>query len=284
MDVPRKNMTTRLMTPNETINSAYGKKEGDPGALPAGGKTPFSGLDGIKAASAALKEKKEAESITLMVNDSKLKLKQLEIDTQKLTQMANSENQKAVSDSINSARSLVNSLKDRLSDPLTSAADKDKAHKQIDASEDLIFRALNTAHKGLALPTTAPPPPAPADTSTAPGLLKTVKGYVSDDSKPVLEKYIAKANSYDQFVSTLSAAQASLPDATKIPLTEYRSLLSAGKSYYDNLPKVKQKTAQEDAARKLDTIRAKHPKDNITAADLNEYDDTGDRIITPDLT
>ena len=158
-------------------------------------------------------------------------------------------------------------------DPGTQKAAYDKAHDLRQTIEEESRKLISNAVK-----TQATAAPASADTNTTSGLLNTVKGYVSSDAKPVLEKYIAGSSSYDQFVSSLASAQANLPSETKIPSTDYQSLLSAGKSYYDNLPKVQQKTSQEDVARKLATARAKNPDRNVTEDDLANYDNEGNFV------
>ena len=178
---------------------------------------------------------------------------------------------------ISDAEKLLNSaelkVEENSMDPGTQKAAYDKAHDLRQTIEEESRKLISNAVK-----TQATAAPASADTNTTSGLLNTVKGYVSSDAKPVLEKYIAGSSSYDQFVSSLASAQANLPSETKIPSTDYQSLLSAGKSYYDNLPKVQQKTSQEDVARKLATARAKNPDRNVTEDDLANYDNEGNFV------
>lgn len=151
MDLPTKDVNTKVMTPNESINAVRGLATGAAGTLPAGGKTAWSMQDDMTARSKASEELNRKAEADLRINESKLKLGQLELDIQKLKQMSTTENHTALMDSIGVSKSFSDSLKDRLNDPLVPAADKEKYRKQIDVIGDVIFKALGTAHKGLSL-------------------------------------------------------------------------------------------------------------------------------------
>jgi hypothetical protein len=140
------------MTPNEAINSARGLKEGDTGALPTGGKTAWSMTDDMNARTQAAKVLNEKSESDFRIAQAKFEMEKLALEAEKLSQMANAENEKAFTDSMAMSTRFRDNLKDRLNDPLTPAADKDKLHAQIDSMDDMMMKAYKNAHKGQTPP------------------------------------------------------------------------------------------------------------------------------------
>jgi hypothetical protein len=288
MDIPKKDLLTKVPTPNEDINAAMGVRTGDPGSLPAGGKSPWSGVDSFNAIDRTHKRLKEDAATDLEVARTNLALRQVGIEGQKLNASLRTEDRKAFQDSVESAKFLVGSLKERLNDPFTTAEDKKKLNKQIDDANSLISSALKAAHPGLSRGAKEETPPASTDISTASGLLNTVKGYVSPPLQPIVEGYIKggpsktgpipSANTHGEFINNLASSQSKLPAEDRLSPQEYQSVLQAGQSYFDNLPNVQRKNSTESATIKLATVRAKHPEDKVTEKDLDKYDNLGDKL------
>ena len=285
MDIPLKDINTKIMTPNEAINSARGLEEGDTGALPAGGKTAWSMTDDMNARAQAAKVLNEKSESDFRIAQANFEMKKLELEAQKLSQMANTENEKAFRDSMDMSTRFRDNLKERLNDPLTPAADKDKLRAQIDSMDDLMMKAYKKAHKGMNLPAATGSPLPPPDTGTASGLLNTVKGYVPPPLQSIVGMYInggtlngntiPKSETYSDFLTNLSRSQSSTPDSDRLTPKDHDAVIAAGKAYYDNLPKVKQSVQQDATARKLSVVKARNPGVPITEKDLDSYDDSG---------
>ena len=67
----------------------------------------------------------------------------------------------------------------------------------------------------------------------------------------------------------------------KLAPEDYQQVLQLGKTYFENRPKVTQKTTADQTAIKLATVRAKQGDNEISAQDLSKYHDQGNKISTP---
>lgn len=278
IDVPRDTMNTKVLTSGKDLNILMG--------LP-GGKKVYDETD--DKGNEKLYPVSPLDKVAIHKHGEDLRLEQSKVDVDK--------RKAAIAEAANTAEArrhgeveytnfhdTITETNRGIDNQIASESDPTKKAQLIadrKANDQTLLNKYNEIYppkKGQPAPTTAPPPP--ADTTTSAGLLTTVKGYVSGDSKPVLEKYVKGAASYEQFVTNFVADQAKLPPELKAPLAEYQSIMSAGKSYYDNLPRVKRHTEKDDRVKKLVAIRAKHPNlnmpEDVSDSELDRWSDSGD--------